>query len=50
MRLGVRTDERRRGGVTRASATLGLRWVDRGRKKHWKTNFCIELTLRLIVN
>jgi len=34
MRLGVRTSERRCAGVTRASATSGLRWVDCERKEH----------------
>ena len=34
MRLGVRTSERRCAGVTRASATSGLRWIDCGRKEH----------------
>ena len=34
MRSGRRANERRRGGITHAGPTLGLPWVDFGRKKH----------------
>jgi hypothetical protein len=32
--LGLRANDRRCGGVTRARVTLGFPWIDCGRKKH----------------